>query len=590
MTQTDLNTQWNLQDLYAGMDDPKIEADHKAAGELVEELKAYRDKVPSLSSDELLKLIHTKEELYKKLHRIGAFAGLLESTHVGDAEVTRFSKKMDERMIELQKEIIFIEVEFTRVDEKKWHEWLSALQLKEYELTLMHYQKEAKHVLTEAEEKVLAETSQTGWQALSHLFSITTNTLCMQWDDKQITLEEALTKLRDPDATTRKKAAMAIHTALKTNDKTTPAIFNSLVQDKSIRDRLRKYEYPEQSRLEGEDVDKATVDALISAVNESSTIVERYYALKKQILKTDQLYWWDRYAPLPKPIITISTDEAKQMVLDAFHAFSPEVHKIAEGMFEKRHIDWMPSETKRGGAFCQFGAYGEYPYVLLNFTSDLNDVMTLAHELGHAVHDVLAQDNNNWMNVWAPLAEAEIASTFAEMLLFDRLIESKDITKEDRIALLMGAIEDNFATVHRQIAMYEFERSIHVKRREEGELSKEQIDELWHEHIKKPFGDSLTWTDEHKNYWMYVSHIFNSPFYVYSYAFAQLCTLAIYQQYKEKGADFVPTYLQLLKTGGSKTPKDNLAQAGLDIDKPEFWSNGLAIISKYVDQLEAELK
>ncbi len=584
-----MNT-WNLTDLYASMDDPQIQKDFAACDKLIKKLQSYRGKIATLTSAEILKLIETWEEFAYTGHKLGLFSGLLEATNVNVPEVTRFVKQTEEQLLARGKKIIFIDVEFSKLSKPQWQNLLKSSELKPYKKFLTKLAEDAKHTLSELEEKILAEKSQTSWQALSHLFAITTNTLTTKWGSKDITLEEVITKLHDPSGDVRKKAAFTIHELLKFNDKTTPAILNSLVQDKSVNDRLRGRTYPEEARFMHEDVDKETVEALITAVSNSYNLVERYYKLKKKIFGVNEFYWWDRYAPLPKTKTKVSQEQAKAMVLDAFTSFSPEVAKIAENMFTQEHIDWVPKPTKRGGAFCAFGGKNIYPYVLLNFTSSLRDVSTLAHELGHAVHDVFASDNNVFFQTHPSLALAEIASVFSESILLERLLADPKTSKEDRIGLLMATVEDTFATVYRQITMFQFEQALHQKRREEGELSKEQIDELWHATMKQPFESSLKYTDEHKNTWMYVWHVFDMPFYVFAYAFAQLCVLALYKQYLEQGESFVPTYLNILKAGGSLSPKDNLKQAGLDISKPEFWQQGLDVIKDYIDQLEAEIK
>ncbi len=576
---------WNLDDLFAAANDPALKQSFDEADKLITDLKQYRGKIASLSQDELLKLITTEEELAILFHKIGLYAGLLESTHVNNPDVTRFVKKIEEQLVLKGQEIVFIDVEMAQLTEEKWQAFLSADVLKPYHKHLEEIHRQAKHVLSEPEEKILAEKSQTGWQTLSHLYSVTTNTLEFAWDDKKVTLEEILTAMRDPKPEVRKKAAMTLHDGLKTNDKTTPPIYNALVQDKSINDRLRHFDYPEESRYLSEDVDKATVEALITAVNKSFDLVRRYYTLKKQILKADALFWWDLYAPLPQTTTKIEADAAKTMVIDTFTHFSPEVGEIAKKMFASHHVDWLPSPTKQGGAFCAYGGKGVYPYILLNYTETLRDVMTVAHEMGHAVHDVLADANNVFLQTHPSLALAEIASVFSESLLFEKLMQS-DISQQDKMSLLMAHIEDSFATVHRQTTMFQFEQQVHARRAKEGELSQEQLNELWFTTMKQPYEPSITYTEEHKNTWMYIPHIINSPFYVFSYSFAQLCVLALFKQYKEQGEAFVPTYLSLLKSGGSRSPKDTLALAGLDITQPTFWQQGLSIIGEYIDQLE----
>lgn len=576
---------WDLSDLYASPTDPAIDQDLIKIDNFIKELQTYRGKIASLTSAELLPFIKTWEQMTIALSQIGLFSDLLESTNVGDAEITRFSKKIEETMVQKGTELIFIDVELAQINDATWEKHLTAKELAPYHTMLQDVAITAKHTLSEPEERIMAEKSQTSWQALTHLFSLTTDTLTAKWDNEEISLSDLSHKFHDPDPAIRKKAALLMHDTLNKNQKTAPAVYNTLVKDKEISDRLRHFDFPEQGRFQADSVDRETVDALIKAVNSNFALVTRYYTLKKKIFGTDELFWWDRYAPLPAVSTEIDVEDAKAMVLDAFGAFNPKMQEIAQTVIDKNHIDWFPSKTKRGGAFCAYGPMHTYPYILMNYTKTPNDVMTLAHELGHAIHDVLAEEDNTYFQAHPSLAVAEIASVFSESLLFERLMQS-DISKQDKIALLMEHIEGSFATVIRQTTMFQFEQAVHTKRRAEGELSFEQLNDLWHDTMKAPYEKALTYTDEHKNTWMHIPHLINTPFYVYSYAFAQLCVLALFKQYKDKGADFVPTYIQLLKTGGSKAPKDNLAQAGLDITKPEFWQSGLDIIGAYIDDLE----
>jgi oligoendopeptidase F len=576
---------WNLTDLYLSIDDRAIVRDFSRTDRLIKQLVDYRGKIANLTPKEMFKLVTTSEELSLFFHKIGLFAGLLDATHVGVDAFTRFSKKIDEIIINKSQEIIFIDVELAHISDEKWEEFLTSEVLAPYRHHLEAVHRDAIHTLTEPEEKILSQKSQTSGTALAHLFEITTSTLEFPWVEGKITLDQLLTKFHDPDNEVRKKVARVLHKGLQSNTRTTPAIYNSLVQDKSISDQLRHYAYPEQSRFDHDEVDQETVTSLIEAVTSQSDSVEKYYELKRKILDIPQLYWWDRYAPLPVPEAKIAIEDAQTMVQSAYQEFSPELGEIVQKMYEYEHIDWLPSSTKHGGAFCASSSKNVYPYVLLNYTDTPRDVMTLAHELGHAVHDVLAQDNNVFLQTHPSLATAEIASVFGESLLFDKLLSS-DISREDKIALLMSNIEDSFATVFRQITMFQFEQAVHTKRQAEGELSKEELDSLWQKTIKKPFGKAVRFTKEHTNTWMYIPHIINTPFYVYSYAFAQLCVLALVKQYKEKGTDFVPIYLNLLRAGGSLSPKDNLSQAGLDITQKEFWLTGLSLIEERIKQLE----
>lgn len=585
-TSSPQTTNWDLSEFYQGIDDPQIELDLASANELIAKLVTEKGTIHTLSPAQLLDFIKRWEAIDLLFDKAQTYAHLLESTNIGVADVTRFTKKIEQQVIASYTQLIFIEVELAQLSEEQWQTYLKAPELQPYHKMLEKQYRAAKHTLSEAEEKILALKSQTAGGALDHLYSVTTDTLEFAWNDQTVTLEELLSKFQDSDPKVRKQAAMTLHQGLATNTKTTPAILNSLVQDKEINDQLRHYEYPEQARFHSDDVEKETVEALVKAVNDSFHLTERYYNLKKKIFKVDEMHWWDRYAPLPEVKAKIDLESAKQMVHEAFTNFSPEVAEIVNQMSVRRHIDWLPGKTKRGGAFCAYGTYKNYPFVLLNYTENPRDVMTVAHELGHAVHDVLAQEDNVFSQVHSSLALAEIASTFGEALLFERLIQSPELSQQDKIGLLMRSIEDQFATAIRQVTMFQFEQELHRKRRAEGELSQEQIDELWDTSMKKPFESSLIYTPEHKNTWMYVGHIFHWPFYVYSYAFAQLCTLALFKQYKEQGSAFVPKYLDILRAGGSLSPKDNLARAGLDINDPNFWKGGLSIIEASIDQLE----
>jgi oligoendopeptidase F len=585
-----MKTAWKLDDLYSSTTDPRLAQDWKTADDLIKALSDLRGKMASLSPDSLLRLMQTWEELQVLLHRIGLFAGLLEATNIGVTEVTRFNKQVEEQMVAKSNQIIFIETELSKLTEEKWQEHLASEALKPYRKLIEMLYKQAKHTLSEEAETILSEKSQTSGAALTHLYSVTTDTLEFDWDGTIVTLEEIMAKFHDPSAAIRKQAAMVLQTGLLTNKKTTPPILNALVQDKAINDRLRHYEYPEQARFMNDDVEQPTVEALVEAVSQSYGLVERYYGLKKKILGLDKLYWWDRYAPLPDVKAKIEREAAVTMVREAFTAFSPDMATIMDEMIAKEHVDWLPSKTKRGGAFCAYGDKECYPYVLLNYTDQPRDAMTLAHELGHAIHGRLASQNNTFVESDSSLALAEIASVFGETLLFEKLVKSDSLSKDDKVALLMSFIEDRFATVFRQITMFQFEQALHQKRRAEGELGQEEIDELWDETMRKPFESSMTYTDEHKPTWMYVSHIFHWPFYVYSYAFAQLCVLALYKQYKEKGQPFADEYVKLLKAGGSLSPKDNLALIGLDINSSSFWKDGLSVLASFIADLEAEIQ
>lgn len=586
MAETVKADQWQLADLYQSMTDPAIQSDLETIDQEISQLQEQRGQLGSLSPEKLLAVIELWEGITTKLYRIDLYTDLLEATQIGDPAVTRFKKKTQEALVARSTQLIFLDTELAQLPEERWQSFLTAPELKPYRFFLEQLHKTSQHTLTEPEEKILAEKEQTGHQALLHLFELTTTSLTFPWKKQSLTLEELLDKFRDPDAAVRKQAAKTLHEGLNSLKLTTPSLLNSLIHDKAVNDRLRQFAYPEAARFIADGVEPAEVKALQTAVHQSaSQLITRYYQIKKELLGVDKLYWWDRYAPLPGTSATIEQDEAKAMVLEAYQRFSPRMAEIAQAMFDKAHVDWLPSQTKRGGAFCAFGGKTSYPYVLLNYTKSPRDVMTLAHELGHAIHDVLAEENNRFFQTHPSLALAEIASVFGETLLFEELLQS-DLKEQDKIALLMAFIEDRFATVFRQITIFDFEQALHEARRTKGELAKDEIDELWDEATKKPFAEALEYTDEHKNSWMYVSHIFHWPFYVYSYSYAQLCVLALYQQYKKQGSGFAEIYLQLLRSGGSQTPKATLKAAGLDITDVRFWQSGLSVLEDLISDLE----
>ncbi len=581
-------TEWDLGHLFADPNDPKLTAAWREADGIIRRLTKRRGRLAQLTPAQFAVVIQDWETVAVIFHRLGLFASLWESTRIGDPVATRFDKAVTERLVANGQKIIFLEVELAKLPPVKWQEYQAAPALVGYRQFLRHRRREAEHTLSEPEEKILAEKSQTSWQALSHIFNLTTSTLEFTVRAQKLTLDELLTQLRDPDARVRRRAGLALHRGLETNRRTTPAVYNALILDKTVNDRLRRYDFPEQRRFEADDVEPQTVAAMVQAVTEAYPTVERYYDLKKRILKIKRLHWWDRYAPLPQPKTAIAIEEAKKLVLGAYANFSPELGAIVREMYASNHIDWLPSATKRGGAFCAAAGQNTYPYVLLNYTGDLRDVTTLAHELGHAIHDILAQKNHRFFEFSPSLALAEIASTFGESLVIEHLMAS-DLTALDRRGLLMAKIEDHIATVFRQIAMFQFEQAVHQRRRQNGELSSDELDDLWHDYLRAPFGQSVIFTPEHKNTWMYIPHIIDTPFYVYAYAFAQLSTLALVRQYQRRGAAFAPTYLALLAAGGSLTPQDCLKRAGLNITSRHFWADGLGVIDRYVDELAATI-
>lgn len=572
------------------MTDPSIDQDWLEVDRLIKKIQAFRGKVAKLDSTEFLGLIQTWEALLVKFQKLDLYASLLEATNIGEAKIVRFKKGIEEKLVDRQRQILFIETELATMPENQWQKHLTSPKLKAYNKFIDRLSQQAKHTLSEESESILALKNQTGAGALTHLYSIVSETIIFKWQKQALTLEELMAKFHEPSPTVRRQAAKVLAKGLKANRQLIAPLLNSLVQDKAINDQLRGFKLPSEARLLSDDVELSMVEALVKSVKAHQNTVNRYYKLKKQILKVKKLYWWDRYAPLPATKAKISQNQAIEMVQNALTEFSPAMAEISASLIKRQHIDWLPANNKRAGAFCAYAGADCYPFVMLNYTQQPRDVMTLAHELGHAIHGQLANQHNSYLQADSSLALAEIASVFAETLLFKKLLQSKELTKNDKVSLLMSFIEDRFATVFRQISMFQFEQKLHQRRGEVGELSADEIDQLWDQTMRQPFESSLTYTNEHAPTWMYVSHIFHWPFYVYSYGFAQICVLALYKQFQTQGEDFIEPYLALLKAGGSLSPKDNLKRMGLDLEQPAFWSDGLGVLDDFIDQLEKEIK
>ena len=395
-----------------------------------------------------------------------------------------------------------------------------------------------------------------------------------------------LTLLRDADRATRQKAADALTAGLNEMERTLVFVYNTLLLDKATDDRLRGMAYPEQSRHLSNELERATVDLVIGQCRAHYPIVARYYDVKKRILGLAEMTHIDRYAPLFDAEAPVAWDEAKGIVLGAFGAFSAEMAARAREFFDEDWIDAEARKGKRGGAFCAYNTPDTHPVILQSYQNRMDDVMTLAHELGHGVHASLSR-GQTYLNFHGTLPLAELASTFGEMLVFERLVA--EANPKDRLAMYADKIEGAFATIFRQAAMFRFEQRCHVARREEGELTAERFGDMWQEEIQAMFGSSLTLGEGHRMWWSYVGHFIGSPFYVYAYSFGELLALALFQRAKDEGAPFVDKYLDVLRLGGSETPQRLMGHLGIDLDDPAFWEGGFRTIEGLVSEFERPL-
>ena len=416
------------------------------------------------------------------------------------------------------------------------------------------------------------------------LFEELSAAIKVQIGDEKIGLEQALARLREADRARRQSASQGITEALKQDIRTRAYIFNVILQDKAIDDRMRNYPSWISSRNLANETSDAAVQALVEAVTGRYAMVGRYYRVKKRLLGLDELHEWDRYAPVMDATRDLSWEEAKELVLGSYQRFSKAAGELVGEFFERPWIDAALGEHKRGGAFCMGATPRYHPFVMLNYTGKLNDALTLAHELGHGLHDRLAR-RQTIFDYHPPLTLAETASVFGETLTFDRIM-AEETDPKIRLSMLCDQVEGAFATVFRQVSMNRFEDAAHSRRRKEGELSPEQFGELWQEVLQPMFGDSLQLTEDHKPWWSYVGHFYFAPGYVYAYAFGNLLALSVYRRYQESGPEFVERYLEFLAAGGSERPDELVRTLDMDITDPGFWDAGLTILDGLVAEIE----
>jgi len=583
--------EWRLDDLYVGRDDPRIETDLAAAVGFNAELKTLEGQFLAARADAatLGARIARGVELYElalnKLWAVGAYAALAASTARDDAAWAKFEGDLRARASQIGAESLFFTLELNQLEDAEiaaalkahpaaqhWAPWLRRVRLSR------------PHELSPEAERMIVDRSPAtaNW---SRLYDETLARLVAKVGRENLSLPEALNRLGDPDAARRKAAANALAKALQERSSTLSLCLNTLAFEKQVEDRWRKYESPMQGRHLANEVDAAAVEAMEAAVVEAyPRLSHRYYALKAKVMGRRSLDYWDRNAPLDAAAPrTYGWDEAKTMVLDSFKALSPVFADTARTFFTQNWIDARPRAGKQSGAYSHPVTADRHPYVFLNFMGERRDVLTLAHELGHAVHQTLASPLGTLL-ADTPLTLAETASIFGEGLVFERLLA--EATPDDKRALLAGKIEDGLNTVVRQIAFHRFEVRFHEARKA-GELSADQIGGLWREVMAESLGPAVKLNGGYEYYWAYVGHFVHSPFYVYAYAFGNLLVEALMEKRREDPAGFTPKYQALLAAGGSKTYVDLLAPFGLDAREKAFWAAGCARLERLVDQFEA---
>ncbi len=581
---------WNLRDLYSNIDDPALNQDLEEALAKAQRFEQrYRGRLAKEASPaELYNALTELERIYEQVDKPLHYAQLLHAQDTQNPRHGALLQSAQERNTQIRQHVLFFDLEWMDLSDARAQEYIQAPELKRYR----HYLEKARlfrpHKLSEPEEKLLDLKANTGARAFQRLFSEQVAGLTIKLGrGKQaqiVNLDRALALLHDPDRKTRQNSAQAITTTLKSNARLLAYIFNTLVFDHKVNDDLRRFPTPMSARHLANEIEPQTVEALMTACEQGQEIVREYYTLKKRLLGLRTLYDYDRYAPLFSDLPKCEWSTAKRLVLSAYADFSPQAGEIAQQFFEKHWIDAEVRLGKTGGAFSASTVPSAHPYILMNYTDRLRDAMTLAHELGHGIHQYLSR-NVGYLQCDTPLTTAEMASTFGEILTFRRLLKETPDART-RLALLCGKIEDSFATIFRQIVLTRFEQKLHEARRAQGELTAEQINPLWLEANRAMFGDSVRLTDEYGWWWLYIGHFIHVPFYCYAYAFGELLVLALYQKYLNEGAAFVPKYLAVLAAGGAESPPKLLAPLGVEINDPNFWNTGLEFLQSLVREAQ----
>jgi len=582
--------EWDLTDLYPAPDSPEVERDFAAAAAQAKRLKqTYQGQLVAMGRDgaRLAQAVKEYEQLADLMGRLGSYAGLLYAADQSDPVRAKFFGDTSERLTNISNDLIFFELELNKIEDADLAEALKHPDLARYKPWFDDLRKEKPHQLDEKLEQLFHEKAQTSRGAWDRLFNETMAALRfpVEGEPQPLALEPTLNLLSHADEDRRRAAAEALAKVFKENLRLFTLITNTLAKDKEISDRWRKFKDVADARHLANRVEGPVVEAMVSAVRASyPKLSHRYYTMKARWLGKDRLAHWDRNAPLPeKPERIVPWSEAQEIVLTAYQGFSPEMAGIARRFFDNGWIDAPVRLGKSPGAFAHPTVPSAHPYVLLNYQGKSRDVMTLAHELGHGVHQVLAAPLGPLLSQ-TPLTLAETASVFGEMLTFRALLaDAKDA--RERKALMASKVEDMLNTVVRQIAFYTFERKVHEERRK-GELTPDQINEIWMEVQAESLGPGIELKPGYEVFWTYIPHFIHSPFYVYAYAFGDCLVNSLYALYAEAHPNFVAKYFDMLKAGGSKHHSELLAPFGLDARQPEFWQKGLNVIERMIDELE----
>ncbi len=584
---------WDLEPLMDGEGESGVERRLEEALTRAKSFaERYAGKLGELDGPGLAEAMGELAAIYELVGRAGTYAGLRFSTDTANPANGALLQRVQERETAIETTLLFFELEWAALPEERAEELLADEALDKCRHHLRNVRRYREHLLSEPEEKVLSEKSLTGATAWARLFEELTSAIEVELpaqppagEAERVALDVALSRLAGPDREVRRTAAEAVTAALEPGLRTRAYVLNTLLVDKSVDDRLRRYPHWLAARNLANEASDESVQALVEAVRGRYEIARRWYRLKAGLLGIDRLADYDRMAAVTQDEVSFTFAQARELVLDCYGSFSPELGALAGRFFTERWIDAPVRPAKRGGAFCASAVPSAHPYVLLNYTSRRRDVLTLAHELGHGVHFALAA-RQGVFHQGTPLTLAETASVFGETVVFGRLL-AQDSTPQSRLALLAEHLEDIIATVFRQVAMNRFEDLVHTARREQGELSVERLGELWAESQTELLGDSVELTEGYRTWWSYIPHFINTPGYVYAYAYGQLLALSVYERYEQRGAELVPQYLELLAAGGSRSPEELGRIVGVDLTDPGFWDAGLDLVERQLEQAEA---
>jgi oligoendopeptidase F len=578
---------WNLADLYPAPDSPALAADlDAAAGKVKAFRERYAGRLAALDGAALGAAVADYEAIQETLGRVMSFAQLVYSGDMSDPKVGRFYQSMQERSTAISTELVFFTLELNRLDDAALQEKLQAPELARYAPWLRDLRAMRPHQLSDDIERLLHEKYVAGRAAWTRLFDETMAALRFPFKGEALTSAEILNRLTDRDPAARREAAKSLGKVLGDNARVFSLITNTLAKDKEIEDKWRHFGRPVSSRNLANFVEDEVVDALVGSVQSAyPRLAHRYYALKAKWFGGKTLPYWDRNAPLPDDDDrVIAWKDARRLVLDAYAEFSPALAAIGKQFFDQAWIDAPVRPGKAPGAFAHPTVPSAHPYLLLNYQGRARDVMTLAHELGHGVHQVLAGPQGHLM-ADTPLTLAETASVFGEMLTFQALLKAERDPKRRKV-MLASKVEDMLNTVVRQIAMHQFETRVHAERRE-GELLPERLGEVWLETQRESLGPAIAFDDDYRHFWAYIPHFVHVPFYVYAYAFGDCLVNSLYAVYEGASAGFAEKYLEMLRAGGSKRHKELLAPFGLDASDPAFWQRGLGVVESFIVELEA---